>query len=97
VTFLDASQQQVWAAWSAEHPDMRGPGQPADDKQGPLQSEVVDVVLAALEAHRTQMEGLRRDPTLSEDDVSDLDNDISHVRAVERAVYASLQPNRAIA
>lgn len=97
VTLLGPSQQQVWLMWSSQYPRVRGPLDAADDRQGPTPSDVVDVVLAALEAQDAQMRRRLSAPGLSDDDVSDLDNDLTHLRAVERAIYEHIRPSRASA
>jgi hypothetical protein len=96
VLSLHPADRQIWVVWSAEHPHGRGPGEPADDERGPLPAELVDVLLAALEAKRSHMAGLFDKRTLSEDEISDLDNDLSHLRAVEQAIRDNVALHRAV-
>lgn len=94
---LAPARRGVWRAWAEANPRIRMPGDPSDDGRGPISDELAGVILAALEAKREQMKQLRSQPELSEDGMSDLDNDISHVKSVERAIYDNLKLNRAAA
>jgi len=90
----DQSQRDVWLAWSRAHPRVRRVNDPLDDGQGQLPPDVIDTVLAALEGLSSRMRLRRAEPGLSEDDHSDLDNDLSTIRSVEEALYHNLQYNR---
>jgi len=96
VLFLHPAERQVWIAWAAEHPHGRGPGESSDDGRGPLPAELIDVLLAALEAKRSHMTASFEKRTLSEDEISDLDNDLSHLRSVEQAIRDNMALHRAV-
>ena len=91
ITLLDPRRQQVWSTWSSAHPVLTGP----HDAHDPPPREVLDVVIEALEAQDAQMRQRLFDPNVSEDDVSDLDNDLSHLRSVWRAIQSHLEVTRA--
>ena len=95
VMLLDQSQRRAWLAWSSEHDVSRGAGDQRDNGKGALPPEVVNAVLTALEAKKDRLRQRLRTPNLSEDEISDLDNDLTHVRSVERAVYENLNLHRA--
>lgn len=90
-SLLPAGARQVWQAWADGHPQVRRAGDPSDDSKGALPKDVAGVILAALEAQRERMRLLRGRPGISEDEVSDLDNDISHIGSVERAVLENIR------
>ena len=97
VASLDEPRQKAWRTWIAQQPVRRSAGDPLDDERGPLPAEIVNIVLSALEAMRDNLRRQLSAPGLSEDDISDLDNDVSHISSVERAVYQSLGHTRAMA
>jgi hypothetical protein len=90
VMMLPPAERQLWFAWTADHPDPRAAGEPADDGRGLVPPEVIEVVLAALEAQLSLMERACENPSMSEDEFSDLDNNLAHLRSVERAVRANV-------
>jgi hypothetical protein len=87
VAHLDPRRQRVWSNWSSAHPVPSGPH---DVSHEPPPRDALDVVMAALEAQDAQLRQRLSDPNISEDDVSDLDNDLSHLRAVCRAIQSYL-------
>jgi hypothetical protein len=93
VSLLPAAQTKVWATWAAAHPETRQAGASSAD----VPRELADTVLAALAAKAAQMRQLIDRPGLSEDAISDLDNDLTHLRAVEKGVKASLATSRSAA
>ncbi len=97
VTLLDGSQQQIWTSWSSNRTRIRGPGDSRDDGEGPLPADIVNVVFSALDARKERYRHAIGQPGMSEDDISDLDNDLTHIRAIERAVYDNLSLNGAAA
>ncbi len=82
VTLLDGSQQQIWTAWPSNFARIRGPGDSRDDGEGPLPADVVNVVLSALEARKDECRRAIVRSGLSEDHISDLDNHLTHIRAI---------------
>jgi hypothetical protein len=97
VTLLPPPQTLAWAAWAAAHPDIRLAGGTATGGTERLPREMADIVLAALAAKAVEMRRMIAEPGLSEDAISDLDNDLSHLRAVERGVRLGLANNRSAA
>lgn len=79
--------RRVWTNWTREHPKARRPDDPLDDGRGPFPHEILNIILAALEHVSTKLLSQRARPALSEDEIADLDNDLSYVRSVERAVH----------
>jgi hypothetical protein len=93
VTLLAPPQTKAWATWSNANPEARLTGVAS----GEVPRELAEIVLAALAAKAAQMRQLIDQPGLSEDTVSDLDNDLTHLRAVERSVKDGLMASRTAA
>jgi hypothetical protein len=87
VEYLDPQQGQLWLKWSSGSGGTQGGDVPPP-------RDALDVALAALEAEEARMQQRRSDPGLSDEEVSDLDNDLSHLRAVKRLIQSHLQPVR---
>jgi hypothetical protein len=87
----NASQRAIWTDWAREHATERRIGGPADDDKGPLPGEVANIVLAALESMSARLRLRLAEPAISEDEISDLDNELSRIRSVERALYQDIQ------
>ena len=94
VTLLDFAKRRLWLAWSDENPRVRMPGDPLDDGEAPIADELAGIILAGLEAKRKQLEKFHSGQGLSEDEISDIDNDMSFIKAIERAIYDNLKLNR---
>jgi hypothetical protein len=80
-------ERQVWYKWSHEHPRLLIPDGPDHDEEPPLPVEVANVALAALRGVEDMKRNHRRSVEISEDDVSDLDNEITYIIAVTRLVH----------
>ena len=81
------SQKDTWQAWAREHPDVRGPdGISWQDLARVLPFEVEMAALFALEHLADEKRKRREMAGLSDDEISDLDNDLSYVKSVERFV-----------
>jgi hypothetical protein len=87
----DPSQQSIWQGWAEQHPRVRRPGDPIDDGSGPLPNDVTGVILVALERVVSDLHQQRLRGEFPEDEVYVLDNDLSLVKSVERAVYQNLE------
>lgn len=79
----DPARKQVWTAWANAHPRRRRAGDPWDDGDAPLPRDVVAVVLLALSEMGRRTRSRLDDPS-SEDAISDIDNDLSHIKAIAR-------------
>ncbi len=82
----DLERRRIWYGWSDQHPRLFLPGGPDRDDEPPLPADVAVVVLTALKVLEDAKRHLRASATLSEDDLSDLDNDITYIGAVTRLV-----------
>jgi len=81
------SQKDTWQAWAREHPDVRGPdGISWQDLARVLPFEVEMATHFALEHLADEKRKRREMAGLSDDEISDLDNDLSYVKSVERFV-----------
>jgi hypothetical protein len=79
----DPTRKEVWRAWAAAHPRARRAGDFWDDGGPPLPHDVVEAALLALN-EATRRKRSRIEAASSEDEISDLDNDLSHIKAVAR-------------
>ena len=70
----DARRRALWQRWSADHPQTRQPGGPADDGGEPLPGDIAAIALAAL---------LRSARRAAEDEAFAFDNDLSLIRSIE--------------
>ena len=77
------AQKAAWYAWASSHRQVRRAGDPLDDGKSALPSGLIAAILPALNAMKRAMADRRDTPGLSEDVVSDLDNDRSHLKSVE--------------
>ena len=83
----DPVRQQVWQRWAENHPRLLLPGGPIRDDEPPMPAEVAVIVLIALREMETARRNKRRIPAeISEDDMSDLDNEITYIGSVTRLV-----------
>jgi hypothetical protein len=80
----DETRRQLWQTWVKENPQLRRPDGITDDGGPPPPSDVVLVMQSALvdleAAKRREMNA----PDLSEDEVSDLESDLTYIIAVSR-------------
>jgi len=80
----DYHHRKVWHSWAQANPDVRGPGQPWEKAAGRLPTEVIATALYVLEyIARGKRQKLERGH-LSEDEISDLDNDLTYIKSLER-------------
>jgi hypothetical protein len=78
----DASSRAVWQAWAKEHPDVRLPAGSTHNEAAPLPDAVAEVALYALEIMANRKKSRQQAPDISEDELSELDNDLSYISAV---------------
>lgn len=82
----DVHHRKVWYSWTQANRDVRGPG-------GAIEKLPVEVLATAFYALEHVARCKRRrleERGISEDDVADIDNDLSYIRAVERSLAQSL-------
>ena len=82
--------RDAWVRWSIEHPEVRTPKSPALNETEPMPKHVVSVVLGALEKMSLKMQERRAAFGVSEDELSELDNDITFIRSIEAEVYTNM-------
>ena len=83
-TFVDPRRAAVWKSWAKINPKMRLSGEPWDDGGPPLPNDVVETALLALDQMEGSIQHEKENKGLSEDDISYLDNDLSHIHAVQQ-------------
>ena len=80
----DEAGRQLWQTWAKENPQLRRPGGITDDSGPPPPRDVVLVMQSALvdleAAKRREMNA----PHLSEDEISDLESDLTYIIAVSQ-------------
>jgi hypothetical protein len=87
----DPRQRQIWQDWVTAHPDVRSPGEDWRGAAKTLPFEVVAMAIYALEEMARQFRRELERHDLSEDQISYLDNDLSHIRAVEKLLVYTAQ------
>ena len=83
----DVSQpeyKQTWWAWVHAHPDVRGPGDRWQNATAGLPVEVIIAALWALEEMARRLRWRREWASASEDELSELDNDLSRIKSVQK-------------
>ena len=93
VNALPDERRQVWLRWSYQHPRLLLPGGPDHDDEPPLPAEVAVVVLTALKIMEDSKRSLRASSEISEDDRSNLDNEITYIGAVTRLIQQAASPH----
>jgi hypothetical protein len=77
------SQRAIWKSWANSHPRVRrGPAEPWDDGTGPIPAELADAARSALNQMFIAMTARATSAKLSEDEIADLNNDLSEIRSV---------------
>ena len=80
----DEHQRQLWRGWVPDNPQLRRPGGITSDQEPSPPREVLFVMLMALQ----QLEAVKRArlnaPSLSEDEASDLENDLTYITALSQ-------------
>lgn len=88
-----ATLKNAWRMWVNDHPQSRRQSEPFHDGDGAMASGLLAAILGALEVMRRAMLDRRETPGLSEDEISDLDNDLSQVQSVERQLRSEPSKN----
>jgi len=83
----DEEQKAVWFTWASANASLRGPGLSWQGTAGTLPVEVATIALYALENMIKWKRARREMKDLSEDELSALDNDISHAKSVEMFLF----------
>jgi len=80
----DEELRQIWIAWAKDNPQLRRPGGIMMDHTPTLPATVLSVIRTALQ----QLETVKRErlhaPSVSEDEISDLENDLTYISALSR-------------
>jgi len=84
----DSPQQQRWSSWERDHPEIRRrPGAAWNDWSGTaLPGDILEIALIALGRLSMQLRNQRAHSS-SEDEVSELDNELSQIRSIERFLH----------
>jgi hypothetical protein len=92
----DPRQKRIWLEWVAAHPEMRPAGDDWRSAGKTLPFEVVATAIYALEGMARRVRRDLENPTLSVDQISCLDNDLTHIESVEKFLIhaAQEQPQR---
>jgi hypothetical protein len=83
-TLPDEQIRAAWVSWAKENPQIRRPDGPTYDYSPDPEQPVVAAVLAALERVERSMRERINEPFVSEDEVSDLENDLTYVVGLTR-------------
>jgi len=84
----DPPKQRIWLDWAREHSAVRVPEGVSDDSGPPPPVEVVLVALAALELMEAgKRRRLKEGGDLSEDEISDLEQDLTYISGVSRVLH----------
>ena len=87
----DQNRVDEWQRWRKSHDHVRSPGEPLEDETEQLPSLIAGSILTALENLKVLISRQQSQDDLSEDEVSDLDNDLSLVKAIESMIYGDLR------
>jgi hypothetical protein len=88
----DEPSRQLWRAWAKENPQLRRPGGITDDSGPPPPRDVLLVMLLALDQLEASKRQSMNSPSLSEDERSDLENDLTYITAVSRFLHKMPTP-----
>jgi len=89
------AQTECWLSWSAANPAARQYDSAWQHAAKSLPFEVATAAIGALEVLVGKWKASIKSGTLTEDEVCDLDNDISHARSVEKfLVHVAADPSR---
>lgn len=79
-----AQDRDIWDKWIKHDPRICRAGEAWYDEKPELPREVVAAALNALDGMRRRKRDQRETPGLTEDQISDLDNELSLIRSAER-------------
>jgi hypothetical protein len=86
--YCNVPQQEKWGAWSVAHPTPIGYGVMVETPDPTsIPTDVADIILAALEDDLIDLDRMRQAGCTSEDDVCDLDNDITYRNLIKRNIH----------
>jgi len=80
----DESQRRLWDDWTREHSRLRVPDGPIDDDGPPAPRNIMLIALAAVEQLRATKRQRLNAGGLPEDEISDLESDLTYISAVAR-------------
>ncbi|HKT17772.1 MAG TPA: hypothetical protein VJR47_07005 [Stellaceae bacterium] len=79
----DSAGREIWNRWVSAHPNTRREGEPWHDGIPELPRELVAATLRALDEMRRRKRNQREMPGLTLDQLSELDDDLSQIKATE--------------
>jgi hypothetical protein len=80
----DAERRELWHKWANQNRRVRLPDGPVRDDEPPMPENVALVALSALKEMEDSKRNLRASREISEDELSDLDNDLTYIRSLTR-------------
>jgi hypothetical protein len=89
----DPDRRKIWRDWAIAHPRSRRAGDPWDDGGPPLPGAITNVAITALSERWHRMRS-RLEELSSEDEIADLDNDLSHITSVVRLLKDGPPPRQ---
>lgn len=91
----DPEQRDTWSSWARANPDVRTPDGPVDDGGGSIPTGTAAVALAALARKASRLQQRLGMPALDENEVSDLENDLTFIDSVEAVLIKNLRETSA--
>jgi hypothetical protein len=83
----DESHRQLWRAWVQKNPQLRRPDGIVDDGGPSPPRDVLLVMVSALDQLEANERQRMNSPGISEDERSDLENDLTYITAVSRLLH----------
>jgi hypothetical protein len=80
----DEHQRQLWQGWAKDNPQLRRPGGIISDQEPSPPREVLSVMLVALQRLEMAKRARLSAPSLSEDEASDLEDDLTYITALSQ-------------
>ena len=87
----DPEQRDAWLSWARANPAVRTPDGPEDDAGATIPTGTAAVALAALSRKASRLQGRLNMPSLEENEVSDLENDLTFIDSVEAVLIRNLR------
>jgi hypothetical protein len=85
----DDKQLYMWREWLKDNPQLRRPGGITDDQRGPPSADIVTVILSALSRLESTKKDRLADSSVSDDEISDLENDLTYIAALTKDLRES--------
>jgi hypothetical protein len=88
----DARQHQLWLGWANKNPQLRRPGGITADDQPPPPPEILTIMLTALGRLEISKRTRLNLPNISDDEISDIENDLTYIVAVSQDLRRIAKP-----